>query len=90
MAISKRTGKRARAGRLGDVRVVRNLLSMREATDRRKLEADDCWYHLRVQFEDGKERDLLFTRLEVARAIKRARDNPEDVPDVNALRDLLD
>jgi len=90
MAISKRTGQRAKAGRIGDVRVVKNLMSMRDARDWSKMEAADHWYHLRVQFESGRESDLLFTSHEIARALKRAQRNPEDVPKVSRLRDALD
>lgn len=90
MAISRRTGRKAKAGRLGDARLVRNLLSVKDALDRSRMEPDACWYHLRVQFEDGREKDLLFTRFEIARALKRARENPEDIPKVSALRNLLD
>jgi len=90
MAISKRTGKKAKAGRIGDVRVVKNLLSVAAATDLSKIQRDDHWYHLRVQFERGQEADLLFTNAEVARALRRAKDNPEDVPSVSRIRDMLD
>lgn len=90
MAISKRTGKRAKAGRLGDLRHVRNLLSMREVEGKTKLEKSDAWFHIRVQFETGREADLLLTPFEVLRAMKRAKDHPEDVPEVNPLRNILD
>ena len=90
MAISKRSGREVRAARLGDARLVRNLLSLREAEDPARIEPDDAWYHVRLQFEDGHEADLLFTRFEILNAIKRARDNPEDVPKVNPLRNWLD
>lgn len=90
MAISKKTGRPVKAGRIGDVCIVKNLLSMREATHRASIADEAHWYHLRVQFESGQEADLLFTPTEVARALKRARRNPEDVPKVNALRDALD
>ncbi len=90
MAISRRTGKKTRAGRLGDAKLVRNLVSMKDAKDRKRMEKHDSWYHLRAQFEDGKEKDLLFTRFEIGRAMKRARENPEDVPRVNPLRNWLD
>ena len=90
MAISKRTGQRAKAGRIGDVRVVKNLMSMRDAHDWSKMEAADHWYHLRVQFESGRESDLLFTSHEIARALKRAQRNPEDIPQVSRFRDARD
>lgn len=90
MAISVKTGRKARAGRIGDAKLVRNLLSMEDALNRKRMEAADCWYHLRVQFEGGQEKDLLFTRFEIARAMKRAKENPEDIPKVSVLRNLLD
>ena len=90
MAISKRTGKRIKAGRLGDIKMVKNRLSMREVSDWTALAKEDHWYHLRVQFESGREADLLLTSREVARGLKRAKDHPEDVPPVNPIRDLLD
>ena len=90
MAISKRTGRKVKAGRIADLRHVRNLLSLREAQDLAKMEPDDSWFHLRVQFETGRETDLLLTRFELLRAMKRAKDHPEDVPQVNRIRDALD
>lgn len=90
MAISKKTGQKVRGGRIGDAKLVRNLLSMKDALNRRRMEAADCWYHLRVQFEGGQEKDLLFTPFEIARAMKRAKENPEDIPKVNVIRNLLD
>jgi hypothetical protein len=90
MAISKGTGNRIKAGRIGDVRVVRNLLTLREAEDISRIDSNDCWYHIRVQFENGQEENLLFTCYDIVRALRRARENPEDVPPVNPIRDALD
>jgi hypothetical protein len=90
MAVSKTTGRKVRGGRIGDAKLVRNLLSMKDALNRKRMEKADCWYHLRVQFEDGREKNLLFTPFEIARALKRARENPEDIPRVSVIRNLLD
>ena len=46
--------------------------------------------HIRAQFPWGEERSLLFTDKEVLRALDRADKNPEDLPKVNWIRDLLD
>ena len=90
MAISKRTGRPVKGGRIGDIHLVRNLLSMREVENMANIHEEGCWYHLRAQFEDGTESNLLFTRTEILRALKRARENPEDVPKTNPIRDALD
>lgn len=46
--------------------------------------------HIRVQFPSGCEHSLLFTDAEILRAMERAKKNPEDVPQVTWIRDLLD
>lgn len=46
--------------------------------------------HIRVQFPDGCERSLLLTDNELKKALKRAEKNPEDLPKVSWLRDLVD
>lgn len=46
--------------------------------------------HIRIQFPDGCERSLLLTDNELKRALERAKKNPEDLPKVSWLRDLLD
>jgi hypothetical protein len=46
--------------------------------------------HIRVQFPCGEERSLLFTDKEVQRALERAEKNPEDLPSVSWLRDIID
>jgi len=46
--------------------------------------------HIRIQFPDGCERSLLLTDNELKRALERADKNPEDLPKVSWLRDILD
>lgn len=46
--------------------------------------------HIRVQLADGTELSLLLTDKEVQRGIERAEKNPEDLPKVSWLRDILD
>ena len=78
------------AGRIADVRLVKNRMSMLDANAPSDAEPDASYYALRVQMPDGREEHLLLTAMELARAIKRARDNEEDVPRVNPIRDALD
>ena len=78
------------AGRIADVRVVKNQMSLLDADSPTTAEPDPSYYALRVQMPDGREEHLLLTGTELARAIKRARDNEEDVPRVNPIRDALD
>ena len=77
-------------GRIGDVRVVKNLTSHRDARPGGGREDDAYWYALRVQLPSGRETPLLLSAAEMAAAIHRARNNPEDVPHTGAVRDLLD
>lgn len=46
--------------------------------------------HIRIQFPDGCERSLLLTDAELRRALERAEKNPEDLPKVSWLRDVID
>jgi hypothetical protein len=46
--------------------------------------------HIRVQFPNGEEKSLLFTDKEIQKALERAEKNPEDLPKVSWLRDLVD
>lgn len=78
------------SGRIADVRIVKNLPSHRDLHPRTRSEPDRFWYALRVQLPAGDEHDLLLTQVEMARAIKRARHNPEDVPRQGIVRKLLD
>jgi hypothetical protein len=74
--------KNKKAKRLGDLQTVEN-------TDPHPA-ANLKYNHIRVQFPSGEERSLLFTDKEIHRALDRADKNPEDLPKVNCLRDLLD
>lgn len=76
------SGKEIKAGRLGDLQEVKNIDP--------KLNAKETYCHIRVQDKTGKEFSLLLTEHEVKAAIKRAQNNPEDLPEVGWLRDLLD
>lgn len=44
----------------------------------------------KIETERGKEVYALFTDFEINRALERAKRNPEDVPDVSWLRNILD
>ena len=77
-------------GRIGDVRIVKNLTSHQDGRVGARREEDAYWYALRVQMPSGREAPLLFSAAEMAAAIHRARKNPEDVPHTGAVRDLLD
>lgn len=46
--------------------------------------------HIRVQMPDGEEISLLLTDKELLKAKERAIKNPEDLPKVSWLRDILD
>lgn len=75
-------GKEVKAGRLADLTEVLN----QNPTGR-------CAYkynHIRVQLPNGAEISLLFTDHEVRTAWLRAKKNPEDVPLVSWLRNILD
>jgi hypothetical protein len=74
--------KKVKAKRIGDVQKVANK--------GRKFGAASEYNHLRVQFEDNTELHLLFTDSEIRRAIDRAKKNPEDLPKVGWLHDILD
>lgn len=77
-------------GRIGDVRVVKNLTSRHDGRPGAKRDDDAYWFALRVQLPNGRETSLLLSAAEMAAAIDRARKNPEDVPHTGAVRDLLD
>jgi hypothetical protein len=46
--------------------------------------------HLRVEMEDRSEHHLLFTDFQIKRAIQRAEKNPEDLPKIGWLLDILE
>jgi hypothetical protein len=46
--------------------------------------------HIRIQTPDGCEKSLLFTDAEIKKALARAEKNPEDLPTVSWLRDIID
>lgn len=68
--------------RIGDVITVEN--------EDRKFGSALQYVYLRVQLEDGTEKPLLFTAHEMDEASARAEANPEDLPTVSWLRDLID
>ena len=81
MAIDKQ-GNETSAGRIGDAIRVKNQES--------KTSANEDYLYTRIQLEDGEELELLFTDEQITTAIERAKKNPEDLPEINWLRDLLD
>lgn len=74
--------KQVKAKRIGDVQKVVNK--------DRKFGAASEYNHLRVQLEDKTELHLLFTDSEIQRALDRAKKNPEDLPKVSWLHNILD
>lgn len=70
------------AKRLGDIQEVVNSKPHWAAATK--------YNHIRVQFPDGAEKHLLFTDREIKIALNRAAKNPEDLPEVSWLRDLID
>jgi hypothetical protein len=75
-------GKEIKAGRIADLQVVKNQDKERNASYK--------YNHIRVQFPDGEEVSLLFTDHQIQEAYQRAKKNPEDLPKVGWLRDILD
>lgn len=75
-------GQKVKAKRIGDLQEVANKNPIGPAAAK--------YNHIRVQLSDGKELSLLFTDNEILRAKYRAERNPEDVPSVSWLRDILD
>ena len=68
--------------RIGDVVTVENK--------DRKFGSTLNYHYVRVQLESGREVPLLFTDNEIAEAERRADANPEDLPKVSWLRNLID
>jgi hypothetical protein len=71
-----------KAERLGDLQVVDNKNPHWKAASK--------YNHIRMEFPNGEEKSLLFTDNEIRKALIRASKNPEDIPKVSWLRDLLD
>jgi len=74
-------GKQVKGKRLGDVTKVKNA----EA----KFGAALKYNHIRVQFPSGDEKHLLFTDWQIKLGLKRAEKNPEDLPKVSWIRDII-
>ena len=74
--------KSIKAKRIGDLQRVTNT--------KRKFAAAEEYSHLRVQLPDGEEVHLLLTDNELKRALDRSKKNPEDLPKVSWIRDILD
>lgn len=70
------------AKRLGDIQDVINSNPHHKAAAK--------YNHIRIQFPNGDEKSLLFTDKEIENALHRASKNPEDLPKVSWLRDLID
>lgn len=68
--------------RIGDVLIIENTNKI--------TNADKEYYYIRVQMPDGSELPLMFTDSEFNEAIERAKKNPEDVPEISWIRNLLD
>lgn len=71
-----------KAKRIGD--------SIKVINKQRKLNAAAEYFYVRIQAEDGSESEYLFTEKELANAKARAQKNPEDLPKIGWIRDLLD
>ena len=71
-----------KAKRIGDIQKVLNKNPHWAALS--------SYNHIRVQMPNGEELHLLLTDKELKRAIDRADKNPEDLPKVSWLRDLVD
>ncbi len=70
------------AKRIGDVQEVVNT--------NKHFAANAKYNFIRVQLENGKEVELLFTDKEIQRAIDRAAKNTEDLPKTSKFRNLFD
>ena len=74
-------GKQIKGKRIGDVERVKNTY--------RKFAAACEYNHIRVQFPCGHEEHLLFTDWQIKLGLKRAKKNPEDLPKVSWIRDII-
>ena len=83
-------GEKVKAGRIADARIVKNVINSDDAVLGAVRDDDEFFYALRVQLPSGKEYPVLLTQLELAKAIQRAQNNPEDVPHVSHIREMFD
>ena len=74
-------GKQVTGKRLGDLEKVKNA--------DRKFGAALKYNHIRIQFPSGDEKHLLFTDWQIKLGLKRAEKNPEDLPKVSWIRDII-
>ena len=74
-------GRQIKGKRLGDVTKVKNI--------DKKFAAAEKYNHVRVQFPSGDEKHLLFTDWQIKLGLKRAEKNPEDLPKVSWIRDII-
>jgi len=75
------TGEKIIAKRIGDLTTVENTKKHRLAAFK--------YSHIRVQFPDKTEKHLLFTDAVIKRAKYRASRNPEDLPEISWLWEVL-
>lgn len=73
-----------------DIDIGDRIADMQKVINKNKLPAAASMYnHIRVDFKD-LDIHLLFTDNDIKSALKRASKNPEDLPSINWLRDILD
>jgi len=73
-----------------DIDIGDRIADMQTVINKNKLPAAANKYnHIRVDFKD-LDIHLLFTDNDIKSAIKRAERNPEDLPQINWIRDILD
>lgn len=71
-----------KAKRIGDAITVENK--------DRKFGSATHYIYIRLQSENGDEKEYLFTSAELVKADVRARSNKEDLPEIGWLRNLID
>ena len=73
-----------------DIDIGDRIADLQKVINQKKLPAAAATYnHIRVDFKD-LDVHLLFTDNDIKDALKRAEKNPEDLPKVNWIRDILD
>ena len=73
-----------------DIDIGDRIADLQEVINQKKLPAAAKTYnHIRVDFKD-LDIHLLFTDNDIKDALKRAGKNPEDLPKINWIRDILD